>query len=260
MQDGSLGRGAYFTSNWDGAAEYAKEKQGVEDIEDLDESKVLEVFLNVRDENNITHSRFYRGDIEVLATNPNQIKSATDNIGTFDNRFNETRFRSTSPIDTARLPNNEEVIYRSEEITPEQQSLLNGNNPHQYTAERELSEIKDTRNSLNNNYLERIIAQVESEVNTTPPRYKPPPPHNRPKDVCRRLWITLNQPPAQLGVQQPTNNNRLQRRETSPPNQTLRCSCDGELTPKTNFRTKKRISTRNRGTAERRSLHCRFKC
>lgn len=47
MHDGSLGRGAYFTSNWDEAAEYAKQKQNVEDIEDLDESKVLEVFLNI---------------------------------------------------------------------------------------------------------------------------------------------------------------------------------------------------------------------
>ena len=165
-----------------------------------------------------------------------------------------------SPTDIARLPNNEEVIYRSEEITPEQSSLLERPNFAQYPTEQELSESKDTRNSLNYNYLERIIAQVESEVNTTPPRYKPPPPHNRPKDVCRRLWITPNKPPAQLGEQQPTNNNRLQRRETPPPNQTLRCSCDGELTPKTNFRTKKRISTRNCGTAERRSLHCRFKC
>lgn len=48
MHDGSLGRGAYFTSNWNEAAEYAKQKQNVEDIEDLDESKVLEVFLNIR--------------------------------------------------------------------------------------------------------------------------------------------------------------------------------------------------------------------
>lgn len=75
-----------------------------------------------------------------------------------------------------------------------------------------VSNDKDTTNPQTSNNLQRIIAQVESEVNT------------------------------------------------SPPNQTLRCSCDGELTPKTNFRTKKRISTRNRGTAERRSLHCRFKC
>ncbi|MBQ8271316.1 MAG: hypothetical protein IJZ22_08985 [Bacteroidaceae bacterium] len=93
MQDGSMGRGAYFTSNWDEAAEYAMQKQGVEDIDELDESKVLEVFLNVRDADNITHSRFSREDIEVLATEPSQIKSATDNVGTFDVENDDILFR-----------------------------------------------------------------------------------------------------------------------------------------------------------------------
>lgn len=36
----------------------------------------------------------------------------------------------------------DELIYTSEEMTPEQQSLLNGNNPHQYTTERESSADK----------------------------------------------------------------------------------------------------------------------
>lgn len=36
----------------------------------------------------------------------------------------------------------DELIYTAENITPEQQSLLNGNNPHQYPAERELTEGK----------------------------------------------------------------------------------------------------------------------
>jgi hypothetical protein len=97
MQDGSMGRGAYFTSNWDEAAEYAMQKQGVEDIEELDESKVMEVFLNVRDADNITHSRFSREDIEVLATEPSQIKSATDNEGTFDVENNNILFREGTP-------------------------------------------------------------------------------------------------------------------------------------------------------------------
>ena len=92
MQDGSMGRGAYFTSNWDEAAEYAMEKQGVESIDELDESKIQEVFLNVRDDSNITHSRFSRGDIEVVATSPNQIKSATDNNGEFG-ESDDIRFR-----------------------------------------------------------------------------------------------------------------------------------------------------------------------
>lgn len=98
MQDGSLGRGEYFTSIWSEATKYAMEKQEVEDIEDLDESKILEVFLNVRDDNNITHSRYYREDIEVLATNSKQIKSATDNIGTFDSNNPDIRFRSATHI------------------------------------------------------------------------------------------------------------------------------------------------------------------
>lgn len=55
MYNGSLGFGAYFSSNWDEAAEYAMEKQGVNDIDELDESKVYGVFLNVRDSENITH-------------------------------------------------------------------------------------------------------------------------------------------------------------------------------------------------------------
>ena len=35
-----------------------------------------------------------------------------------------------------------EAIYTSDKITPEQQSLLDGNNPHQYPAEREIIDGK----------------------------------------------------------------------------------------------------------------------
>lgn len=79
-----MGRGVYFTSDWNEAAEYAMEKQEVDDIDMVDDSKIYECFVNVRDDNNITHSRFSREDIEILVTNPTQIKSATDNIGTFE--------------------------------------------------------------------------------------------------------------------------------------------------------------------------------
>lgn len=92
MYDGSLGKGAYFTSSWDEAAEYAMEKQGVDNIDELDESKVMEVFLNVRDEKNITHSRFSREDIEVLATSPTQIKSATENNGEYSGENLDIRY------------------------------------------------------------------------------------------------------------------------------------------------------------------------
>ena len=58
----------------------------------------------------------------------------------FDNsKLSDIRFRTTSPIDIARLPNNEEVIYRSEEITPEQSSLLERPNFAQYPTEQEFS-------------------------------------------------------------------------------------------------------------------------
>ena len=52
---------------------------------------------DVRDEKNITHSRFSRGDIEVLATSPNQIKSATDNNGEFGEN-NDIRFRIVNDL------------------------------------------------------------------------------------------------------------------------------------------------------------------
>ena len=104
MHDGSLGKGAYFSSNWDEAAEYSLKKLGFskDEYDELpyDEAIVVEAFLNVRDEHNITHSRFSREDIEVLATSPNQIKSATDNIGTFDPANPDIRFRAV-PTTTA---------------------------------------------------------------------------------------------------------------------------------------------------------------
>ena len=49
----------------------------------------------------------------------------------------------------ANLPENEEVIYVSETITPEQQSLLSRPNSDQYPAERESSTHKDTPSTPN---------------------------------------------------------------------------------------------------------------
>lgn len=70
----------------------------------------------------------------------------------------------------ANLPINEEVIYRSEEITPEQSSLLERPNFAQYPTEQELSQSKDTTSSLNNNNLQQKIAQAEAERETHQPR------------------------------------------------------------------------------------------
>ena len=77
----------------------------------------------------------------------------------------------------ANLPKNEEVIYRSKEITPEQSSLLERPNFAQYPTEQELSDGKDTTISTTTNKLEEKnavqsvqeqIQAVEAEVNTNP--------------------------------------------------------------------------------------------
>ena len=58
----------------------------------------------------------------------------------------------------------DELIYTSETITPEQQSLLNGNNPRQYPANRELSESKDTQTSTNEQTIGEKFAQNKKEA------------------------------------------------------------------------------------------------
>ena len=77
----------------------------------------------------------------------------------------------------ANLPKNEEVIYRSKEITPEQSSLLERPNFAQYPTEQELSNSKDTTSSQNNNEIEdknvqptigEQIQAAEAEVNINP--------------------------------------------------------------------------------------------
>ena len=77
----------------------------------------------------------------------------------------------------ANLPKNEEVIYRSKEITPEQSSLLERPNFAQYPTEQELSDGKDTTISTTTNKLEEKnavqsvqeqIQSAEAEVSTNP--------------------------------------------------------------------------------------------
>lgn len=62
----------------------------------------------------------------------------------------------------------DELIYISERITPEQQSLLDGNNPRQYSAERELSVNKDNEFSDNNSTLVEKISKAEEETDVNP--------------------------------------------------------------------------------------------
>lgn len=62
----------------------------------------------------------------------------------------------------------DKLIYQSPTITPEQQALLNGNNPHQYPTEQELSIDKGNKNSDNNGKLSEKIAEAEAETDQNP--------------------------------------------------------------------------------------------
>lgn len=68
----------------------------------------------------------------------------------------------------ANLSKNEEVIYRSKKITPEQSSLLERPNFVQYPTGQELSDDKGTTKTGNGDELGEKIAQAEAEVDTDP--------------------------------------------------------------------------------------------
>ena len=95
MRSGLMGRGAYFTDNFTTAADFAREKYEWENNKEVDEDFVYdngyitEAFLNIRNEDNI---REYYGETYYLATDPNQIKSATDNTGEFSEENEDVRF------------------------------------------------------------------------------------------------------------------------------------------------------------------------
>lgn len=118
MNDGSLGNGAYFTSNYEEACMYAKEKlagkngfpEDVDDISDEDvEGYVGAYYLNVRDDNKIARSRFSRDDVEVLANSPYQIKSA-DPV-TYDDNGN------VIPLSERFNSENDDIRYRDGEMS-----------------------------------------------------------------------------------------------------------------------------------------------
>lgn len=103
MRSGLMGRGAYFTDNFTNAADYAREKYEWENYKEVDEDfvsdngYVTEAFLNIRNEDNI---REYYGETYYLATDPSQIKSATDNTGEFSADNNDIRFRTKYDVNT----------------------------------------------------------------------------------------------------------------------------------------------------------------
>ena len=121
MRSGLMGRGAYFTDNFTTAADFAREKYEWENYKEVDEDFVYdngyitEVFLNIRNEDNI---REYYGETYYLATDPNQIKSATDNTGEFSAEDTDIRYRVvTDPAKIEELEAGEKIkVYRAMQL------------------------------------------------------------------------------------------------------------------------------------------------
>ena len=96
MNDGMLGKGAYFASSLTEATLYAEIATGLDmtvdgNYEILQDEYVTDYFLNIRDEKDIF--KFGDDDIIAVAKSPNQIKSATDNIGEFSAENPDIRFQ-----------------------------------------------------------------------------------------------------------------------------------------------------------------------
>jgi hypothetical protein len=108
MEDGALGKGAYFTSAFPEAADYARDSLDNWDLSEDeidDDGYVTDVFLNVRDDAQILRDNAYGNDsFIVVATSPNQIKSATENIGTFDSANDDIRYSLNRDDVTIAIP------------------------------------------------------------------------------------------------------------------------------------------------------------
>ena len=87
---------------------------------------------------------------------------------------NTGRNLEVNAIDTVFGRNNiigtqEEIVYESKEMTPEQRTLLDGHNPHQYSATQESSNASDSKGSkkttnLTRSEKEAVIDQAEQEL------------------------------------------------------------------------------------------------
>lgn len=87
---------------------------------------------------------------------------------------NAGRNLEVNAIDTVFGRNNiigtqEEIVYESKEMTPEQRTLLDGHNPHRYSDTQESSNASDSKGSkkttnLTRSEKEAVIAQAEQEV------------------------------------------------------------------------------------------------
>ena len=99
MQEGALGKGAYFAREVAEAASYAKDALGNWNLSDADIDEggyITEAFLNIRNEDHILRDDEYGGDLPVayiaVAISPNQIKSATENTGEYSADNADIRF------------------------------------------------------------------------------------------------------------------------------------------------------------------------
>ena len=94
--NGAMGKAVYFSSAFPEAADYAREKLGdmsLSEDEVYDNGYITEVFVNVRDEEDIAPSSYGNGEIIVAVRESNQIKSATDNTGAFSAGNDDIRYR-----------------------------------------------------------------------------------------------------------------------------------------------------------------------
>ena len=115
--NGAMGKAVYFSSAFPEAADYAREKLGdmsLSEDEVYDNGYITEVFVNVRDEEDIAPSSYGNGEIIVAVRESNQIKSATDNAGAFSAGNDDIRY-SRAEEDDANRRFNEELSGLTEE-------------------------------------------------------------------------------------------------------------------------------------------------
>ncbi len=94
--EGAMGNAVYFSSVFPEAADYAREKLDdfeLSEDEVYDAGYITEAFVNVRNEDDISHSKYGIGEIIVAVRNANQIKSATSNTGAFSSENPDIRFK-----------------------------------------------------------------------------------------------------------------------------------------------------------------------
>ena len=148
MEDGALGKGAYFTSAFPEAADYARDSLDNWDLSEDeidDDGYVTDVFLNVRDDAQILRDNAYGNDsFIVVATSPNQIKSATENIGTFDSANDDIRYSLNRDDVTIATPEMEAEANPSTPNTMTEQEVVAENEAKKIINKKDISieEIK----------------------------------------------------------------------------------------------------------------------